>query len=521
VFDFWYGDNQTFGQNGIPQRWVNVLGTVSTPGGIASLTYSLNGSSEQPLRIGPDHFRLENPGDFNAEIAYSSLRRGPNTVRFTATARDGAVTRHTVTINYVPDHAWPSNYSIDWSTVSNIQDVAQIVDGNWALQNNTVRIMQPGYDRVIGIGDMNTWENLLGTVEFTLNRVNSRRYGMGIIVGWTGHTLTSAADQPRVGHPYPAAFSDDGTYLSIGANTSLSREATLVQKTTSLAVGVKYIFKFRVTPNFWGGSHFSFKVWQAGTPAPDGWQLEADGKLARGSILIVAHNCDASIGKINIAALDSSETSRVREGGLLSLLSALSLVLLWAGGVYLCSRSRSLPVGALCMLLVVVPFCEPVTAWVIHLLQRGTTDTAYLALRILGLPVIREGLFLSVRNVTTSVARECGSIRSSMALLIACILVARRYLRTWRKAFPFVLLSLPVSVIQNGMRVAALELLRLYVKWNFLKENLRGEGGLIFLFVGLLMLWPIFVWLKRSESSSAESTAQVCVESDLIELSKH
>ena len=28
VISVWYGDNQTFGQNGIPQTWVNILGSV-------------------------------------------------------------------------------------------------------------------------------------------------------------------------------------------------------------------------------------------------------------------------------------------------------------------------------------------------------------------------------------------------------------------------------------------------------------------------------------------------------------
>jgi exosortase len=521
VFDFWYGDNQTFGQNGIPQLFVNVLGNVSAPGGIASLTYSLNGSPDQPLPIGPDRVRLENPGDFNAEIAFSSLRRGPNTVRFTATAKNGAVTRHTVTVDYVGGHTWPSNYSIDWSTVANIQDVAQVVDGKWTLQNNKVRIMQPGYDRMIDIGDMNTWENLLGTVELTLNRANHRHYGTGVIVGWTGHTPMSNSAQSRTGHPFPAWFEYDSTGLAIYANTSLTPETKLVQNTVRLTAGVKYVFKFRVTANSWGGSHFSFKVWPSGTVEPSRWQLDADGKLARGSVLIGAHNCDVSIGKINIIALNPSESSRVQDEELLSLLSALSLVVLWAGGVYLSSRTRSLPVGVLCMFLVIVPFCEPVTAWVIQLLQRETTEIVYMLLRTLGLPVIRQGFAVSVRGVATNVARECGSIRSSMALLIVCVLAARRYLRTWWKAFPFVLLSLLVSVIQNGMRVAALELLSLYVKSNFLRGSLRVEGGVIFFCVGLLMLSPVFVWLKRSERSSVESVAGSHMASGLIELDSH
>jgi exosortase len=516
VIDTWYGDVQTFGQTGISQPWVNVLGNVSAPGGITSLTYSLNGGLEQRLRLGPDQFRLVNPGDFNAEIAYSSLRNGRNAVRFTATGRNGAVTRRVVTIDYVAGRASSSSYSIDWLNVPNIQNVAQIVDGKWAVQSGALRILQPGYDRLIDIGDMNTWANLVGTAEMTLNAIDGRPFGMGVIVGWRGHTQASRDDQPRTGHPFPASFQYSGTALGIYANTSLSPETWLVQKTAPLSLGVKYTFKFRVTPNSWGGSHFSFKAWKSRTKEPPHWQLEADGELARGSVLIGAHNADISVGRINITPLNGSEISRAQYSEevafYLELSLALSLVALWTLAFF-SLRNRPLLTGAWLLLLVALPFCEPVTTWIIHLLQRGAAEIAYLIFRILGLPVIREGFFLSIRSVTTSVTRECGSIRSSMALLIICIVAARIILRTGWKALSFVLLSLPVSFIQNGMRIATLELVSLYPRSDFLQKNLHREGGLMFFFVGLLILSPVFAWFVRSERPAVSSLPALGVRS--------
>src|SRR5262249_16243395 len=43
VIDVWYGPNQNFGQNGTPQQWVNILGTVYGNKPISSLSYTLNG----------------------------------------------------------------------------------------------------------------------------------------------------------------------------------------------------------------------------------------------------------------------------------------------------------------------------------------------------------------------------------------------------------------------------------------------------------------------------------------------
>src|SRR5260370_14574808 len=52
IFNVWYGDNQSFGQNGIPQQWVNILGNASAPSGIASASYTLNGRASHVLRVG-------------------------------------------------------------------------------------------------------------------------------------------------------------------------------------------------------------------------------------------------------------------------------------------------------------------------------------------------------------------------------------------------------------------------------------------------------------------------------------
>ena len=70
TIDIWYGQNQLFAEVGLPQRWINILGRVTDGDGDVTLTYSLNGSPELPLTVGPDDRRLQDPGDFNVEISY-------------------------------------------------------------------------------------------------------------------------------------------------------------------------------------------------------------------------------------------------------------------------------------------------------------------------------------------------------------------------------------------------------------------------------------------------------------------
>ena len=178
VFNVWYGDNQTFGQNGIPQQWVNILGNVSAPSGIASASYTLNGGAPQFLRVGPNGTRLADTGDFNVEIDHAILKPGANTVVITATDNLNNTTTHTVTVNWEnTGQVWPLPYSIDWSTVTNISDVAQVVDGLWAIQpDGTLRTMQSGYDRIIAIGD-ETWTDYQVTAEMTFNSFDCYDFG--------------------------------------------------------------------------------------------------------------------------------------------------------------------------------------------------------------------------------------------------------------------------------------------------------------------------------------------------------
>lgn len=182
-------------------------------------------------------------------------------------------------------------------------------------------------------------------------------------------------------------------------------------------------------------------------------------------------------------------------------LETLSVILVWAGGFLLCYgfvafRAAAFP---LLFLLLMVPFPDMILDRITHALQEGSTEVAYLIFQAVGTPVSRQGFLLYVPHVTIEVAQECSSIRSSMALFITCLLAAHLYFRTGWKMLLFVLLSLPVSVIKNGIRIATLTLLSIYVDPDFLTGRLHREGGFVFFLVALLILCPVFLWLEKSD----------------------
>ena len=102
------------------------------------MEYTLNGNGPFPLSIGSDNLRLEKPGDFNVDILITDphLLEGDNTVVITARDNAGNQSQETVNVNYTSGNSWPLPYFIDWSSITTIEDIdnlVQVVDGNWGV----------------------------------------------------------------------------------------------------------------------------------------------------------------------------------------------------------------------------------------------------------------------------------------------------------------------------------------------------------------------------------------------------
>jgi exosortase len=153
----------------------------------------------------------------------------------------------------------------------------------------------------------------------------------------------------------------------------------------------------------------------------------------------------------------------------------------------------------LLFLLLMIPLPDGVLAWTIHLLQQGSTDLTCLLFKMVGVPFLREGFVISLPSVTIEVAAECSGIRSSIAVVILCLLVSHLYLRTPWKIVLFMLCVLPITIVKNAIRIVTLTLLSIYVDASFLRGKLHHQGGFVFFGIGLLLLLPVFLVLEKSE----------------------
>lgn len=322
----WPESTQKTGLNGDPQKWVNIVGTVTPKP--ATLTYSLNNGPHSNLRIGPDSRRLAMAGDFVIELDYTDLNQGLNQIRIIARDGQGVESQATVTVDYQGGNvtwSFPQTYDFDWSTVSRIDDLARVVDGDWELDGDVVRPVVLAYDRLIALGDL-SWRDYTVTVPITFTGIDEDGYqfpsngpGVGIIVRWQGH-INDGKTAPLEGWRRLGAYSlyswnrnlvDDELVYTEGLRMFRyqGNPNQVINVARKLEMDTTYNFKISVqsTGNPNPPSNYKFKVWEAGSPEPD-WDIEVPGLVgepASGGILLVAHHVDAEFGKVTVA-LDST-----------------------------------------------------------------------------------------------------------------------------------------------------------------------------------------------------------------------
>lgn len=127
------------------------------------------------------------------------MNHGQNILFIKGLKTDNDTIFKSVNINYDSVGKWPINYQVNWSEHQNIQDVVQVVHGNWYIdQNEYLRTKSGGYDRLIAIGD-STWLNYEITVPIFIHQFEDMRDlgsgpGVGILTGWQS---SLGIDQPR------------------------------------------------------------------------------------------------------------------------------------------------------------------------------------------------------------------------------------------------------------------------------------------------------------------------------------
>ena len=182
--------------------------------------------------------------------------------------------------------------------------------------------------------------------------------------------------------------------------------------------------------------------------------------------------------------------------------NVLAVLLLWIAG-FAFSFGKAAVKSAyfpLLFLFLTVPLPNFLLERVISLLQAGSAEITEVLFNLTGVPVLREGLIFHLARVNIEVARECSGIRSTIALFILALPVVHYGLHSlWKKLF-FLACAFSMMILKNGIRIATLTLLAMYVDPGFLTGKLHHQGGIVFFLLGLLLLLPVLLLLRRGES---------------------
>jgi exosortase/archaeosortase family protein len=82
--------------------------------------------------------------------------------------------------------------------------------------------------------------------------------------------------------------------------------------------------------------------------------------------------------------------------------------------------------------------------------------------------------------------------------MMTAVLAGHWWLRSFPRTFLLCVATVPIAIAKNGLRIAVLSWLAVYIDPEFLFGRMHHEyGGMIFYGVGLLMMGFVLVLLQR------------------------
>ncbi len=217
---------------------------------------------------------------------------------------------------------WPLPYEVSWSSSTSLADSAQVVDGKWGWVAGQISAVEPGYDRLVAIGDTG-WTDYEVQAEVTATEIDTSDTAyneinggpaLGFILRWTGHTnnpvFSPPITQPLSGYlPYGAIGCFHWTRGTRSRWEILGNNLRPLAQDSSqeMEIGVPYILKMRVVTVPGIGQWYHIKYWKASGQEPTEWLLsgvqEDSTNPRHGSCLLYAHRVKATFGKVTVKPL--------------------------------------------------------------------------------------------------------------------------------------------------------------------------------------------------------------------------
>jgi len=185
-----------------------------------------------------------------------------------------------------------------------------------------------------------------------------------------------------------------------------------------------------------------------------------------------------------------------------AVLAILAMILLWMGAFLFCCGFDSFraAIYPLCCLFLMIPLPSSCMDRAAQLLQHASAATSYGILRMTAIPVLRHGMVFSLPGLDFEVAPECSGIHSSLALMMVAIVAGFIFLGSgWSRA-ALIALTVPIAIIKNSIRIAAIAFLAARVDRWFIDGPFHHRyGGLVFSAVAVVFFVLLLAGLQKIE----------------------
>jgi exosortase len=195
-------------------------------------------------------------------------------------------------------------------------------------------------------------------------------------------------------------------------------------------------------------------------------------------------------------------------GGYRLSVAVLAILSIWAAGFLLFYGLPSLRPARfpLLFMLLMIPIPPVVIERIILLLQMGTSGLVYGLFQLAGTPLVRQGFSFELPGVGLEITKESSSINSAWALFITGLLVGHFFLKRFPAKAILSLLTVPIAVLTNSIRIVTVWFLATHIDASFLNGNLHRNGGIFFSVISLFLL-IVSLWLLRKLENRRRSPA--------------
>lgn len=151
----------------------------------------------------------------------------------------------------------------------------------------------------------------------------------------------------------------------------------------------------------------------------------------------------------------------------------------------------------LAILLFMIPVPHSLISVVSMPLQLAATRVAEILIGFCSIPVYREGNMLYFTRTQLEVAEACSGIRSITALAMTGLVLACMARGTRSARVILVLMSLPIAVAVNIVRVTGTGILAHFYGEQVARGFLHEFSGLAIFALGFMMLWFMYALIGR------------------------